>query len=190
MTNMLLCVFHYILQGTIAFNELLASRGGSGPITITEIDNGKGIGIHGAKSLYLVISQQEGKTVYGISMVPAAANMLDTGYGMWSSDDLTNYEIAMNRLPKYSAGTYNFRPKFRVQSANKAFNIATVTGGSMIINPEGAGTVSYQYIGQPFILKVFKETANGIEKNYLRPYYKQAGTSQNTALWKDSVPHI
>jgi hypothetical protein len=57
----------------------------------------------------------------------------------------------------------------------------------MIINPDGAGTVSYQYIGQPFILKVFKETANGIEKNYLRPYYKQTGTSQNTSLWKTDV---
>lgn len=179
-------VFHYILCGTVQFNESLDPRGSDG-ITISEISNGKGVGIHGAKPLYLSISQQEGKTVYGISMVPAAANMLDTGYGMWYFDDLTNYEISANRLSKYSAGTYNFRPKFRIQSANKAFNIATVTGGSMIINPEGAGTVSYQYIGQPFILKVFKETANGIEKNYLRPYYKQTGTSQNTSLWKTSV---
>lgn len=178
-------VFHYLLQGTVAFNELLASRGGSGPITITEIDNGDGI--HGAKPLYLVISQQEGKTLYGISMVPAAANMLDTGYGMWFFDDLTNYEISANRLSKHSAGTYNLRPKFRVQSANKAFDISTVTGGSRILNPEGAGTLSYQYIGQPFILKVFKETANGIEKNYLRPYYKQTVTSQNTTLWKTGI---
>lgn len=179
-------VFHYILCGTVQFNESLDPRGSDG-ITISEINNGKGVGIHGAKPLYLSISQQEGKTVYGISMVPAAANMLDTGYGMWSFDDLTNYEISANRLSKYSAGTYNLRPKFRIQSANKAFNIATVTGGSVIVNPEGAGTVSYQYIGQPFILKVFKETANGIEKNYLRPYYKQTGTSQNTSLWKTSV---
>ena len=179
-------VFHYVLRGTISFNELLTQRGND-RITISEIDNGKGVGIHGAKPLYLNISQQEGKTLYGISMVPAAANMLDTGYGMWSFDDLTNYEISANRLSKYSAGTYNLRPKFRIQSANKAFNIATVTGGSMIINPDGAGTVSYQYIGQPFILKVFKETANGIEKNYLRPYYKQTGTSQNTSLWKTDV---
>lgn len=179
-------VFHYVLRGTISFNELLTQRGNDS-ITISEIDNGKGVGIHGAKPLYLNISQQEGKTLYGISMVPAAANMLDTGYGMWFFDDLTNYEISANRLSKYSAGTYNLRPKFRIQSANKAFNIATVTGGSMIVNPEGAGTVSYQYIGQPFILKVFKETANGIEKNYLRPYYKQTGTSQNTSLWKTDV---
>ena len=179
-------VFHYILRGTVLFNELLNQRGSYG-ITISEINNGKGIGIHGAKPLYLSISQQEGKTLYGISMVPATANMLDTGYGKWFFDDLTNYEMSANRLSKYSAGTYNLRPKFRIQSANKAFNIATVTGGSMITNPDGAGTVSYQYIGQPFILKVFKETANGIEKNYLRPYYKQTGTSQNTSLWKTDV---
>lgn len=179
-------VFHYILRGTVQFNELLNQRGSYG-ITISEIDNGKGVGIHGAKPLYLNISQQEGKTLYGISMVPATANMLDTGYGKWFFDDLTNYEISANRLSKYSAGTYNLRPKFRIQSANKAFNIATVTGGSRITNPDEAGTVSYQYIGQPFILKVFKETANGIEKNYLRPYYKQTGTSQNTSLWKTDV---
>ena len=94
-------VFHYILCGTVQFNESLDQRGSDG-ITISEINNGKGVGIHGAKPLYLSISQQEGKTVYGISMVPAAANMLDTGYGMWFFDDLTNYEISANKLSKYS----------------------------------------------------------------------------------------
>lgn len=178
-------VFYYIYQGTVQFNELLNER--TGPITITEIDNGKGVGIHGAKNLYLVPAQQSGKTTYGAAMISATADMLDTGYGKWFFDDLTITQIANNRLTAAAKGTYNLKPRFRISSANKAFNIATVTGGSMIVNPEGAGTLSYQYVGQPFILKVFKETANGIIKDYLRPYYKQEGTSQSTSLWKSSI---
>ena len=176
-------VFYYIYRGTVQFNELLNER--TGPITITEIDNGKGVGIHGAKNLYLVPAQQSGKTTYGAAIIPATANMLDTGYGMWFFDDLTITQIVNNRLTG-SGGTYNLRPKFRIQSANKAFNIATVTS-SLISNPDGAGTLSYQYVGQPFILKIYKETANGIIKDYLRPYYKQEGTSQSTSLWKSSI---
>lgn len=177
-------VFYYIYQGTVQFNELLNER--TGPITITEIDNGKGIGIHGAKNLYLVPAQQSGKTTYGAAMVSATDDMLDTGYGMWSFDDLTITQIANNRLTAVAKGTYSLRPKFRIQSANKAFNIATVTS-SLISNPDGAGTLSYQYIGQPFILKIYKETANGIIKDYLRPYYRQEGTSQSTSLWKSDI---
>lgn len=176
-------VFYYIYRGTVQFNELLNER--TGPITITEIDNGKGVGIHGAKNLYLVPAQQSGKTTYGAAIIPATANMLDTGYGMWFFDDLTITQIVNNRLTG-EGGTYNLKPKFRIQSANKAFNIATVTS-SLISNPDGAGTLSYQYVGQPFILKIYKETANGITKDYLRPYYKQEGTSQSTSLWKSSI---
>lgn len=177
-------VFYYIYQGTVQFNELLNER--TGPITITEIDNGKGVGIHGAKNLYLVPAQQSGKTTYGAAMISATSGMLDTGYGMWFFDDLTITQIANNRLTAPAKGTYNLRPKFRIQSANKAFNIATVTS-SLISNPDGAGTLSYQYVGQPFILKIYKETANGITKDYLRPYYKQEGTSQSTSLWKSDI---
>lgn len=177
-------VFYYIYQGTVQFNELLNER--TGPITITEIDNGKGVGIHGAKNLYLIPAQQSGKTTYGAAMISATADMLDTGYGMWYFDDLTITQIANNKLTAPAKGTYNLRPKFRIQSVNKAFNIATVTS-SLISNPEGAGTLSYQYVGQPFILKIYKETANGIIKDYLRPYYKQEGTSQSTSLWKSSI---
>lgn len=176
-------VFYYIYQGTVQFNELLNER--TGPITITEIDNGKGVGIHGAKNLYLVPAQQSGKTTYGAAMVSATADMLDTGYGMWFFDDLTITQIANNKLTG-AGGTYNLKPKFRIQSVNKAFNIATVTS-SLISNPDGAGTLSYQYVGQPFILKIYKETANGIIKDYLRPYYKQDGTSQITSLWKSDI---
>jgi hypothetical protein len=176
-------VFYYIYQGIVQFNELLNER--TGPITITEIDNGKGVGIHGAKNLYLVPAQQSGKTIYGAAIIPATADMLDTGYGMWFFDDLTITQIANNRLTG-SGGTYNLKPKFRIQSVNKAFDIATVTS-SLISNPDGVGTLLYQYVGQPFILKIYKETANGIIKDYLRPYYKQEGTSQSTSLWKSSI---
>ena len=178
--------FFYLWEGQVQFNELLNQRG-SNTVTISEIDNGKGIGIHGAKPVYLIISQQEGRNTYGASVIPATSDMLDTGYGIWEFDDLTIAQIANNRLTAAAKGTYNLKPKFRISSVNKAFNIATVTGGSMIVNPDEAGTLSYQYVGQPFILKVFKETANGIEKDYLRPYYKQEGTSQSTSLWKSSI---
>lgn len=176
--------FYYMWEAEIQFNESLSQRGSS-TVTISETDNGKGIGIHGAKPLYLIISQQEGKNVYGAAIIPATADMLDTGYGMWFFDDLTITQIANNRLTG-AGGTYNLKPKFRIQSVNKAFNIATITS-SLISNQEGTRTLSYQYVGQPFILKLFKETANGIEKSYLRPYYKQEGTSQSTSLWKSSL---
>lgn len=183
-------VFHYVLRGTISFNELLDPRGGSGPITITEIDNGKGIGIHGAKPLYLVISQQEGKTVYGASIIPAETSMQDNN-GRWNFNDPTAYEIAMNRASTYGQGTYDLRPKFRIDSAQNyhAYPINLMTGGTVITNPEGAGSVNYQYIGQPFILKLFKETANGIEGRSMRPYYKPTSTSTvgSTEFWRDSI---
>jgi len=181
-------VFHYLLQGTVAFNELLASRGGSGPITITEIDNGDGI--HGAKSLYLVISQQEGKNTYGASIIPAETYMQDNN-GRWYFNDPSEYSIYYNKAGIYNQGTYNLKPKFRIDSAQNyhAYPINLMTGGTVITNPEGAGSVNYQYIGQPFILKLFKETANGIEGRSMRPYYKQTSstTAGSTEFWRDSI---
>jgi hypothetical protein len=97
----------------------------------------------------------------------------------------------MNRASVYGQGTYNLRPKFRIDSAAgyHAYPINLMTGGTVITNPEGAGSVNYQYIGQPFILKLFKETANGIEGRSMRPYYKPTSTSTvgSTEFWRDSV---
>jgi len=178
-------VFHYILQGTVAFNELLNQRGSS-TITISEIDNGKGIGTHGAKPLYLLISQQEGKTSYAISGIQAETSMWNND-GSISFSNPTAYEIYRNKLTLNTTGTYILNPKFRVDLNDnyKAASISTLTS-SLITNPEGAGTLDYQYIGQPVILKLFKETANGIEGIGMRPYYKNSGGITNTELWKDS----
>lgn len=181
--------FEYLFKGTFEFNESLNQRG-SNTVTISEIDNGKGVGIHGAKPLYFAISQQEGRTIYGVSLVPANANMLDS-QGMWGFDDLSIHEIYNNKLGRYSADLYTYIPKFKIKSSTSGYarGISVITGGSVITNPDGAGTFEYQYIGQPFILKLFKETANGIEKNYFRPYYKPTeSTGQNsTEFWKDSI---
>lgn len=178
--------FYYIWEGGVQFNESLNQRG-SNTVTVVEIDNGKGVGIHGAKPVYLNISQQEGKNIYGASVIPATIDMLDTVNGIWEFNDLTDAQVYNNKLSLHSQGTYNLRPSFRISSVNKAFNIATVTGGSVIVNPDGAGTLYYQYVGQPFIFKVYKETANGIERISFRPYYKQTETSIYTSLWKSSV---
>lgn len=181
--------FEYLYKGTFEFNESFNQRG-SNTVTISEIDNGKGVGIHGAKPLYFAISQQEGKTIYGAAIVPANGNMLDS-QGMWGFSDLSIHEIYNNKLDRFDSGTYNYNPKFRIKSSSSYYarSISVITNGSVITNPAGAGTFDYQYIGQPFILKIFKETANGIEKNYLRPYYKPAeATGPNSAeFWRDSV---
>lgn len=185
--------FQYIYQGIPDFNLSLNQKDPS-TITISEIDNGKGAGIHGAKPLYVSVSQQEGKTVYGASVIPASADMLDTD-GIWDYDDPTEFDINNNRLLKDTSmlntdpqSTYNYTPKFRIKSSSSYYAraISAITGGSRIINPSGAGTFEYQYIGQPFIFKVFKETANGIENSFFRPYYKSLGQN-STEFWRDSI---
>lgn len=181
-------VFHYILQGTVAFNELLTSRGGSGPITITEIDNGKGVGIHGAKPLYLIISQQEGKTIYGASIIQVGGPMQDNE-GRWNFDDPSEYTLYINKASdKDNPGTYNLIPEFRIDSSleGHAYSLSLMTNTHISPNQESGGTVDYQYIGRPFILKLFKETANGIEGRCMRPYYKQLSTVGSTEFWRDS----
>lgn len=185
--------FQYVYQGVLDFN-LGINQKDPNTITISEIDNGKGVGIHGAKPLYVSVSQQEGKTVYGASVIPASANMLDTD-GIWDYDDPTEFDINNNRLPKDTSilntdpqSTYNYTPKFRIKSSSSYYAraISVITGGSRIINPEGSGTFEYQYIGQPFIFKVFKETANGIESSFFRPYYKSLGQN-SPEFWRDSI---
>lgn len=180
-------VFYYILQGTVAFNELLSQRG-SNTITITEIDNGKGIGIHGAKPLYLYISQQEGKNTYGASIIPASTYTPDD-LGRWTFTNPTEYAIYSNKAGIRSQGIYNLKPKFRIDSAHPVFSIALMTH-TRLGYPEGeVQFVDYQYIGEPFIVKLFKETANGVEGLCMRPYYKQTDTSSvgGTEFWRDSI---
>lgn len=185
--------FMYIYRGIIDFN-LSVNQKDPNTITIAEIDNGKGVGIHGAKPLYVSVSQQEGKTVYGASVIPAKANMLDID-GIWDYDDPTEFDINNNKLPKDNSilntdpqSTYNYTPKFRIKSSSSYYarSISVITGGSRIINPEGAGTFEFQYIGQPFIFRIFKETANGIEGSYFRPYYKSI-YQNSTEFWRDSI---
>lgn len=179
-------VFHYIYQGVVDFNESLNQRGSS-TITISEIDNGKGMGIHGIKPVYLSISQQEGKNIYGASIIDASSTDLDTQGGEWNFNDLTDLQIVQNKLSLESTGTYRYKPKFRLQSyTGYAKSISTLTGGSVLRymnNPDVS--VDYQYIGMPFILRLFKENANGIERVDMRPYYK----SDNPGYWKD-FPNI
>ena len=183
-------VFHYIYQGIVDFNESLSERPGSGygNITISEIDNGDGI--HGAEPLYLILSQQEGKNNYGAAIMPASSSSLDSQGGTWSFDDLSAYTISQNKLSGNN-GVYTFKPKFKIKSSSSYYarSISVITGGSVIVNPDGADTVDYQYIGQPFILKLYKENANGIEGQYMRPYYKITAESSSTGteFWKDSI---
>lgn len=180
-------VFYYIFQGTVQFNESSNER--VGPITVTEIDNGKGEGIHGARNLYLVPAQQKGRNIYGAAIIPASASSLDS-QGMWSFGDMNEYTIQQNKLTAESSGTFRYKPKFRIKSSSSYYarSIAVITNGSVITNPDGAGTVDYQYIGQPFILRLYKENANGISKQSMRPYYKLTPTSSplGTEYWKDS----
>lgn len=172
--------FHYIYYGSIEFNESNLQRpiSGNGGITISEIDGGTGI--HGAKPLYFMISQQEGKTVYSASCIPSTSSMQDSD-GSWNFSS-SMLELSNTRLSSFQGlkDGYKLRLKFNLDSSNKAKSIASIT--DTIITGDD-GTVDYQYIGQPFILKLFKETANGIVSVSFRPYYKISPNGTTTEFW-------
>lgn len=176
-------VFYYIYQGIVQFNSSLNER--VGPITITEIDNGKGVGIHGAKNLYLVPAQQEGFKDYNLASVPVDSNAYSGGFWHIDYTQLTGWKLAQHRLPVYQGTTpgdiYNgsceYHPEFKIRTSINAgrgapADVYAEAGLPLAPNADGF-VLKYQYIGKPVVFGMYSDSPLGKEVEFIKPYYKK-----------------
>lgn len=172
-------VFSYIYEGTVEFNSDTKER--VGPLTITEIDNGKGEGIHGARNLYLIPAQQEGFIKYHAAAVPCETYMQDNE-GYWGWNKYAGWKLAQHRLlesdlqTEYYKGAIQYTPKFRISnssSGNRApGNICEPDRDNKAKMDLGNGSgVRYVYTGQAFIFALYSDTPLGKEAIPFKPYF-------------------
>lgn len=177
-------IFYYVWEAQVQFNSSLVQRGSS-TVTVSEIDNGKGIGIHGAKPLYLIISQQEGFVEYNIGSMPVGSDAFYGGYWHIDYNNIAAWKLAQHRLPVYQGTTpgdaYNgscqFHPEFKIRTSINAGRGAPAdvyTESGVPLAPDAGGFVlKYQYIGKPVIFGMYKDSPLGKEIEYMKPYYKR-----------------
>ena len=191
--------FHYTYVGFIEINNETTQRGFS-TITFDEIDNGKGIGIHGVKSLYLKIAQQEGFINYHLGCISATNSMFTSvgqNYNRWSfpGNQVFSFDdLRSNKLTEYNDDDYGFyckyTPEFKLTSGRLPDNVYTGRGYNLEVESTGF-TLAYQYVGKPIVLGAYVETPSVLQLVDIVPYYLSTDPtdwlSRNSNILGDQV---